>query len=144
MKIWQREINLTVLQGRGHNTLAAALGIEFIAIGSNSLSAQMPVNEQTKQALGMLHGGASAALAEATASTAANFTVSEDQYCVGLELNINHLRPANTGYVIAVATPHSLGHNIQVWGIELTNNQRLIAVSRLTMIIKRRNMAKVN
>lgn len=137
MKIWQREINLTLLNTRGKNTLAEFLGIEFIAITDNALSAIMPIDHRTQQPLGILHGGASCALAETIGSTAANFTVTEHNHCVGLELNINHLRAGLTGYVTAVTKPYHLGKSTQVWSIKIFNtSQQLLAISRLTLAVK--------
>jgi uncharacterized protein (TIGR00369 family) len=97
----------------------------------------MPVNERTKQPLGILHGGASCVLAETVGSVGATFCVNRDQfYCVGLDINTNHIRSARQGYITATAKPFHLGKSTQVWGIEIRNEeQKLVSVTRLTMAV---------
>src|SRR3989344_4920331 len=111
MTIWIEAINLEHLKQRSHNTLAHHLGIEFSRIGEDFLEATMPVNEKTVQPLRILNGGASCALAETVASTAANYCVDQaERYCVGLEINANHLKPTAEGDTVrAVARPIHLG-----------------------------------
>ncbi len=113
------------------------LGIEIVEIGDDYLRAKMPVDERTMQPLGSLHGGASCALAETIGSIAANYCVDPAQhFCVGLELNINHIKPAQSGYVTATAKALHLGKSTQVWDIQIRNEKReLIAISRLTMAV---------
>ena len=137
MNIWQVEMNLSALNARSTNTMASYLGIEFIEIGDNFLVAKMPIDERTKQPIGIMHGGASCVLAETVGSTAANCCVDlTKSYCVGLDINTNHIRSIREGFVIGTAKPYHLGRSTQVWGIEVVNeNKQLISVNRLTMTV---------
>ncbi|MCE3238042.1 MAG: menI [Gammaproteobacteria bacterium] len=137
MKIWQAEINLELIKTRSKNTMVEHLGIEFTEIGEDYLIARMPVDQRTKQPLGIMHGGASCVLAETAGSTAANFCVDQkDYYCVGLDINTNHIRAARDTYVVATATPYHLGKSTQVWSIEIRNEQQqLVSINRLTMAV---------
>lgn len=137
MRIWQMDINLDLIKARSKGTMVEHLGIEFTEIGDNFLIARMPVDERTKQPLGIMHGGASCVLAETVGSTAANFCVDQSQqYCVGLDINTNHIRSAREGYVMGIAKPFHLGKSTQVWGIEIMNEEKkLISVNRLTMAV---------
>ena len=125
---------------RARNTLAAHLGIRVIEIGPDYLRATMPVNSQTHQPMGVLHGGASVALAETVGSLAANMCVDPEKYvCLGQEINANHLRPVSSGIVTATARPFHLGNRSQVWHIEIRDERdKLICVSRLTMAVVER------
>jgi len=137
MKIWQTEIDLDRLTARGKNSMSDHLGIEFIELGDDYLVARMPINERTKQPIGIMHGGASCVLAETVGSMAANFAVDNKKfYCVGLDINTNHIRSIREGYVIATAKPFHLGKTTQVWGIEIKNETgQLVSVNRLTMAV---------
>lgn len=139
-KIWHEAIDLEIVAKRSYQTMSEYLGIEFIEIGDDYLSARMPVNDRTKQPLGIMHGGASCVLAETVGSTAAQFCVDRSKfYCVGLDINTNHISQAREGFVIAVAKPFHLGKTTQVWGIEIKNEQnKLISVNRLTMAVLQR------
>ncbi len=136
-----------MLNKAGRNSLAEVLQIEFIEINSHYLKAHMPINSNTKQSLGFLHGGASATLAEHTGSVAAYLSLDRDKYfCFGMDLKINHLKPATDGFVIATATPVHIGIQTQVWQIQTHNEQNeLIAHSTLTManVALDSNMRKV-
>lgn len=136
IKIWRQEMNLMNLDLRSKNTMAEVLGIQFTEVGDDYLIAQMPVDQRTKQPMGIMHGGASCALAETVGSTAANFCVDEAHYCVGLDINVNHIRAMRSGLVIATTKPYHIGRSTQVWHIEITDEQhRLVSVSRLTMAV---------
>ena len=137
MQIWHQPLTLEQLQARGENTLITHLGIEFIEIGDNFLRAKMPVDQRTKQPIGIMHGGASCVLAESIGSTAANCCVDiKNFYCVGLDINTNHIKSIREGYVIGTAKPFHLGRSTHVWGIDITNEQgQLISVNRLTMTV---------
>jgi 1,4-dihydroxy-2-naphthoyl-CoA hydrolase len=136
MKIWKREMDLERASERCKNTMVDHLGIEFTVMGDDFLTASMPIDHRTKQPVGIMHGGASCALAETVGSTAANFCVDEGYYCVGLDINVNHLRAMRSGFVFATARPYHLGRSTQVWGIEIKDeNKNLISVSRLTMAV---------
>ncbi len=136
MKIWKREMDLALAKDRCKSTLVDHLGIEFTEVGDDFLSARMPIDQRTRQPLGIMHGGASCALAETVSSTAANFCVEDGSYCVGLDINVNHIRAIRSGFVVATARPYHLGRTTQVWGIEILNDERkLISVSRMTMAV---------
>jgi 1,4-dihydroxy-2-naphthoyl-CoA hydrolase len=137
MSIWRNAATIEELQGRARNTLIEWLGMRFTEIGPDFLRATMPVEAHTHQPLGVLHGGASVALAETVGSTAANLCVdSEREMCLGQEINANHLRPVYAGQVTATARPLHRGNRSQVWQIEIRDErERLVCVSRLTMAV---------
>ena len=139
MKIWHEsiEMNIATLNSFAKDTMLEHLGIEFTEIGDNFLIARMPVDKRTKQPAGIMHGGASAVLAETIGSTAGNCCVDYAQfYCVGLDINTNHIRAIKEGAVIGVAKPFHIGRSSQVWGIEIFNEkQQLISVNRLTLSV---------
>lgn len=139
-KIWQAEISLEIVSERAKNTMSHHLGIEFVEMGEDYLTARMPVDHRTKQPLGIMHGGASCVLAETVGSTAAQYCVnSEKYYCVGLDINTNHIRSVRGGYVTGMARPFHLGKSTQVWSIEIKNEEnKLISVNRLTMAVLER------
>ena len=117
--------------------LAHHLGIELTAIGPDFLSGSMPVDARTRQPFGLLHGGASVALAETLGSVAANFCVDTSRvYCVGQDINANHVRSARSGRVTGTARPIHLGGRSQVWDIRIEDEAgRLVCISRLTMSV---------
>lgn len=137
MNIWHKETNLEELTLRNKNTMSEHLGIEFIEMGEDYLIAKMPVDHRTKQPVGIMHGGASCVLAETVGSIAANYCVDLSKYyCVGLDINTNHIRSIRDGFVFATAKPYHIGRSTQVWGIEVVNEQQqLISVNRLTMTV---------
>ena len=136
MAIWKRKIDIQIVIKRNEGTMSDHLGIEYLEVGDDFITARMPVDHRTRQPLGIMHGGASCVLAETVGSVAANFSVDENDYCVGLDINTNHIRSIKEGYVIGRAKPFHLGRSTQVWGIEITDEQgRLISVSRLTMAV---------
>lgn len=136
-RIWKKEATLKLLQQLSVNTMVEHLGIKFTEIGDDYLTASMLVGRSTHQPFGLLHGGASAALAETVGSMAGNLVVGEDRYCVGLEINSNHLRPVKNGMVAATARPLALGRTIQVWDIRIHDEgKRLINISRLTLAVR--------
>jgi len=119
------------------NTLVSHLGIEFTEVGPDFLVARMPVDQRTHQPLGLLHGGASVALAETLGSVAATLCVNpEIQYCVGLEINANHVKSVRSGYVLGKTRAVHIGKRTQVWEIIISNEQQeLVCVSRITMAV---------
>jgi uncharacterized protein (TIGR00369 family) len=137
MNIWKTAIDLAKVTERSRNTMSEYLGIEFTDVGEDFLVARMSVDHRTKQPVGIMHGGASCVLAETLGSTAAQFCVDMDKfYCVGLDINTNHIRAMREGYVIATAKPYHLGKSTQVWGIEIRNEEgKLVSVNRLTMAV---------
>lgn len=140
MAIWKTPISIEALVARSHHTMVTHLGIEFTEIGDDYLRARMPVDHRTKQPIGIMHGGASCVLAETVGSVAANYCVDlKQQYCVGLDINTNHVRSAREGYVIATAKPYHIGRTTQVWSIEIHDETgKLISVNRLTMAVLNR------
>src|SRR3989344_2145815 len=133
--IWVHPLSLEEINRRAKNTLSDHLKIEFIKVGDDHLIARMPIESHTHQPMGIMHGGASAALAETVASAAGNYCVDQStKICVGLELNINHLRPVRSGFIHAVASPLHLGKTTQVWDIKIHDEtKRLVSVARLTL-----------
>lgn len=133
--MWKVKPNLEVLNQLVPNTLMEALGIKFTEVGDDYIKASMPVDKRTKQPMGLLHGGASVALAESLGSVAA-FLCSSDPMgaaIVGVEINANHLKSAKSGIVTGTVTPIKVGKTIQVWQINITNeNNDLLCSSRLT------------
>ena len=119
------------------DTLIEALGIEITHIEEGKIIATMPVDERTRQPFGILHGGASVALAETVASLGAYELVNKEEEAVaGLEINANHVRSIREGVVTAVGTVLHHGRTTQVWDIKITDDQeRLICVSRCTMAV---------
>ncbi|HPG10804.1 MAG TPA: hotdog fold thioesterase [Chitinophagaceae bacterium] len=127
----------------GKGTMGEYLGIEWTEIGNDFLKARMPVDEKTKQPYGLLHGGASCVLAETIGSVASALVVDHHKfYCVGLEINANHIRSARQGFVTGTVTPLHLGRTTHVWDIKIHDeNEKLVCVSRLTVaIIPRSNI----
>lgn len=122
---------------RSADSVISRLGIEFTGIGPDFLTARMPVDARTLQPAGVLHGGASVLLAETLASWAATFVVDPARaYCVGMEINANHLRPVMTGTVTGVARAVALGRRTQVWEIRITDEaDKLVCISRCTMAV---------
>ncbi len=135
--IWAEPINLKIFNERCKNTICSHLGIEFLDVGDDYLIASMPVDERTRQPMGILHGGASCVLAETIGSMAAQFCVNRQKYyCVGLDINTNHVRSVREGMVLGKAMPFHLGRSTQVWSIEIVNEQaKLVSVTRLTMAV---------
>lgn len=137
MSIWLQQPELTALNALSKNTLVELLDIRFEAFDDDSLTASMVVDPRTHQPYGLLHGGASVVLAETLGSTASYLCIDNTQfYCVGLEVNANHLRGLRSGRVTAVARPLHLGRTTQVWDIRLSGDDgKLSCVSRLTMAV---------
>lgn len=140
MTIWKRMLTAAEVQQWNTGTAAERLGIEITEVGDNWLSARMPVDSRTVQPFGVLHGGASVLLAETVGSCAANLCVDETQeYCVGLDINANHLRAVASGWVAATARPYHIGRTTQVWDIQIVDEAgQLICISRLTMAVVKR------
>jgi 1,4-dihydroxy-2-naphthoyl-CoA hydrolase len=130
-------ITLDSLNNRGKNSMTEFLEIEFITIGEDFLEATMPVNEKTKQPLGLLHGGANVVLAETLGSVAASMVVNpEKQYCVGLEINANHIKSVREGKVRGITRPVHIGKKTHIWEIKIYNEaNELTCISRITMAV---------
>lgn len=137
MAIWFRDYTIEEVQQRGIGTMVEHIGITIVEIGENFLKGTMPVDHRTVQPMGILHGGASVALAETLGSLAGNLVVDDEKkYCVGLDINANHIRAAKNELVTGVAKPLHLGSSTQVWSIEIVNEEnKLVCISRLTMSV---------
>ena len=135
--IWQRDYTLAELDDYQRGTMVEHLGIRYTEIGVDFLRGTMPVDQRTKQPAGILHGGASLALAETLGSTAANMCIDRQaQLAVGLEINANHIRSLREGLVEGIARPSHRGGTTQVWEIRISDEQeRLVCISRLTLAV---------
>lgn len=120
--------------------MALHLGIEFTQIGDDFLRGRMPVDDRTRQPFGILHGGASVALAETLGSVAAGLIVDPDKYrVVGQEINANHVRAVSDGFVVGTTRPLHLGKRSHVWEIRIADErERLVCISRITMFVTER------
>jgi 1,4-dihydroxy-2-naphthoyl-CoA hydrolase len=137
MSLWRQAPDLDALNALQKHTIGELLGIRFESFDDDSLSASMAVDARTHQPYGLLHGGASVVLAETLGSTASYLCIDSSRfYCVGLEVNANHLRGLRTGRVHAVARPVHLGRTTHVWDIRLSGDDgKPSCISRLTMAI---------
>lgn len=134
MAIWKKNTDKAHLKKTlNKNTLGERLGIEITEVGEEYLEGRMPVDNRTRQPFGLLHGGASVALAETLASVAGFLSLSEGKNLVGVEINANHLRAVRDGYVTGRATPIRLGRSLQIWEVKIVDEKdRLVCVSRMT------------
>ena len=137
MTLWKTRPTIDQLAEKSRHTLVEHLGIEFLEIGDTYLKARMPVDSRTVQPAGLLHGGASAALAETLGSIAASLCVERDvKTIVGLEINANHVRPVKGGWVTGVTTPIHIGKTTHVWEIRIHDDkEKLVCISRLTVAV---------
>jgi 1,4-dihydroxy-2-naphthoyl-CoA hydrolase len=140
MSIWRSLRTLEELNGNRDGTLVENLGILFTEIGDDFVRGTMPVDTRTVQPYGLLHGGASVALAETLGSTGAAMCVDAAEYqVVGQEINANHVRAARSGLVSGTARAVHLGGRTHVWSIEIVNDaQKLVCISRITMAVIKR------
>lgn len=139
--IWFKKYDIKDLNDLNKNTMGENLGLEFTEITDDTVVAKMPVDSRTVQPFRILHGGASAALAETLGSVASMMCVDvEKNVPVGIELNINHLRSESKGFVYGYCKPIRVGKSVHVWQIDIRNEQdKLVASSRLTtMVIDRK------
>jgi 1,4-dihydroxy-2-naphthoyl-CoA hydrolase len=138
MNIWlKKDITMTDILSLGKGTMTEFLGIEWVELGEDFLSARMPVDERTKQPYGLLHGGASCVLAETLGSVGSALVIDQQKFlCVGIEINANHIRSARQGYVTGTARPIHLGGSTHVWDIRIVDEEtKLVCISRLTVAI---------
>ena len=141
--IWKREFTLENLNEFTKNTMVEHLDIEFTRIGDDFICATMPVDHRTAQPYGLLHGGASVALAETLGSMASYMALEDPYYSVGLEIKANHIKSITTGRVTGTTRPVHLGRTTHVWDISITNDaNELICVSRITIAVLQRNLKK--
>jgi 1,4-dihydroxy-2-naphthoyl-CoA hydrolase len=138
LPIWKDEnVSVDALNLLSKDTMADTIGILFTEIGPNFLTATMPVDHRTHQPYGLLHGGASAALAETVGSVASSLCIDKTkQICVGMEMNCNHVRPKRDGIVTAIATPLHIGATTHIWDIKINDEKgKLVCISRLTVAV---------
>lgn len=142
--IWYGNPSLESLRALLGGTLVTHLGIEFVALTDDQLTARMPVDERTRQPYGMLHGGASVALAETLGSAASALRVDPARHTVnGIEVNANHIRAVSGGWVHGICRPLHLGRSTHVWDIRLHDDAgRLVCVSRLTVAVLKRKQQR--
>jgi|TARA_B110000116_G_scaffold32491_1_gene24711 1,4-dihydroxy-2-naphthoyl-CoA hydrolase len=135
MSIWFKEYNVDDIVTE--NTMVEHLGIKITELGEDYIVGTMPVDNRTKQPFGILHGGASVALAETLASYGGYLTIDpEKNYVVGVEINANHLKMAKEGNVTGKCTPIKRGRSTQVWQTEIKNdNEELVCISRITLMV---------
>ena len=137
--IWFNRPSPETTKARHVGTLPGLMGMEFDEVGDDFIRGRIPVDERSIQPAGILHGGASVVLAETLGSTACYHTLDpETHYCVGLEINANHVRSARngSGWVTGVARPVHTGRSTHVWEIRITDDQdRLVCISRLTLAV---------
>jgi 1,4-dihydroxy-2-naphthoyl-CoA hydrolase len=137
MSLWKQSTDLARLNSWSANTMMETLGIRITAVGDDWLQGTMPVDARTHQPYGLLHGGASVALAETLGSTAAMLTLDPDQeLAVGLDINANHIRGVRAGTVTGTAKMLHIGRTTQVWEIRIENEDgALVCISRITMAV---------
>ncbi len=135
--IWKQHSSLEFINSIQKNTLAGHLAINFLEIGPDFLRASMPVDDRTRQPLGLLHGGASAALIESMGGIAGWLCLDDPEVLsvVGIEINANHLRTVANGEVTGLVKPVKVGRRMQVWNVEIFQEERLICVGRLTNMV---------
>ena len=135
--IWHRAYTREEAQQTVAGTMIDHIGIEITEVGKDFLKGTMPVDHRTVQPMRILHGGASVTLAETLGSLAATMVIdNEKKFCVGLEINANHIRAVKTGLVAGIAKPIHIGSSTQVWIIQIPDDEkRLVCTSRLTMAV---------
>lgn len=134
-----KQVSPEQINSLGLNTMMEALGIKMTEVGENYLKAIMPVDHRTKQPAGIMHGGASVALAETLGSIGASLLIDTTTHaCVGLEINANHIRSCKDGFVEGIGRPQHVGKSTQIWEIKITQNDQLVCLSRITLMILRK------
>lgn len=135
--MWKNEVTLSVINEMCKDTIHTTLGIEITEVGKDYLKGRMPVDSRTVQPMRILHGGANVVLAESLGSIASLLMINyEEEIAVGLDVNANHIRSVDSGYVYGVAKPINIGKKVHVWEIKITDQQdQLSCISRLTVSI---------
>lgn len=135
--IWRITPDLAALNERNKSDINGHLGVELTEFGPDWLKGRIPVDHRTRQPYGILHGGASVVLAETLGSLASSLCIDNEKFfCVGQEVNANHLRAAREGWVSGIARPFHIGRTSMVWGIELTDQDgKRTCVARLTVAV---------
>lgn len=136
MSIWKQTTDIERINAWNRDTLVEHLGMRVTEVGDDYVRGTMPVDARTKQPFGLLHGGASVALAESLGSLAGNLCIDAGEMAVGLDINANHVRAATSGIVTGTARVLHLGRTTQVWEIRIEDERaRLICISRLTLAV---------
>ncbi|HET9817725.1 MAG TPA: hotdog fold thioesterase [Rhodanobacteraceae bacterium] len=136
MRIWKQPASLEAINAWSARTLMRALDIRITEVGDDFLRGTMPVDDRTRQPYGILHGGASVALAETLGSTAAMLCCEDGRAAVGLDINANHVRAVREGLVTGTARPVHVGRSTQVWEIRIEDDAgNLVCIARLTMAV---------
>ena len=133
-----KNVPLELINSKSNNTLVATLGIECIEIGENFIVLKMPVDRRTHQPMGILHGGASAALIETVGSMGSTLLIDlEKEVPVGLEINCNHVRSVKSGFVLATGTLVHCGRRTHVWQVDIheAESKKIVCTGRLTVMI---------
>lgn len=135
--IWNVKPDVEVINKINKGTLVENLGIEITEFGDDYVKAKMPVDQRTKQPMGLLHGGASVALSESVGSMASWLIINDHKKSiVGVEVNANHLKSAKEGYVFSITKPIKLGKTLHVWNTDIFDEKNnLICNSRLTVMV---------
>lgn len=137
------KITVSELNDRRKDNMLGHLDIVFTKVADNTIEATMPVDHRTVQPMGLLHGGASVVLAETLGSIAANYMLGDkNEYCVGLEVNANHIKSVRDGRITGITQPLHIGKSTQVWEIKIYDEARsLVCVSRITMAVIKKPIA---
>jgi 1,4-dihydroxy-2-naphthoyl-CoA hydrolase len=135
-RVWTQDISVQILTDLHVGTAVQHLGMEFLEVGDDFITARVPVDSRTQQPYGLLHGGVSVVLAETLGSCGAAFSCPAGHRAVGLDINANHLKGATRGWVTAITRPVHIGRSTQVWQIDLKNDAgELTCVSRITLAV---------
>ena len=138
-RLWNKETSPSEINEFCRGTMHDAIGLEFTEVGGDYLVATLPVDSRTKQPYGILHGGASAVLAESLGSVASNLVVGNGWEALGIELNANHLKAVREGQVTGRVTAIHLGRTLHVWEIRISDSEgALTCISRLTVLVRER------
>lgn len=142
MPIWKKNLTAKAINDFNRGTMQETIGLAFTEVGDDYLVAEMPVDSRTKQPYGLLHGGASAVLAESLGSMASNMLfAASDQECLGIEISASHLKAVRDGKVIGRTTPIHIGKTLHVWEIRITDPVgALVCISRLTVLVRPRRV----
>ncbi len=136
MSIWKKPVSVAELTAIHKDTAVGHLGIEFLEVGPDFITARVPVDSRTRQPYGLLHGGVSVVLAETLGSCGAAYATPEGFRAVGLDINANHIKGATSGWVTGTTRPVHMGRTTHVWQIDLHNDAgELTCVSRITMAV---------
>ena len=145
MALWKQSTDLDRINAWNRGCMVEHLGMLVTEVGDDWLRGTMPVDARTKQPFGLLHGGASVALAESLGSLAGNLCLDASEMAVGLDINANHVRAVTDGIVTGTARALHVGRSTQVWEIRIADErERLVCVSRLTLAVVPRQPAKVS